>query len=118
SPNSCQGCNQEPYLLPSETPRSRPMIQDGAHGMCRPPTHVKDAIKNRPFSRPVRNLAVTRPKPGTQYDTSATSLRKQTSKLPFKRPTPNAGQRTRMCAAANAPRMALLAGTPSPRAGA
>ena len=36
------------------------------------------------------------PSPRTQCHTSATSLRKQPSKLPFKLPTPNTGQRTGM----------------------
>ena len=88
-------------------------------------------VKNRPRLAPTCMNAKTvhmkctvsptihsRPKPRTQCHTSATSLRKQPSKLPFKRPTPNTGQCTRMCTAANAPRMALLAGTPLPIAGA
>ena len=54
------------------------------------------------------------PKPRTQCHTSATSLRKQISKLRVSDP-PDAGQRTRTCAAAIAPRMALMVGTPLPR---
>ena len=53
--------------------------QDGAHEMCRLP-----------------NLPYSGPQPRTQCHTGATSLRKQPSKLPFKLPTPDTGQRTRM----------------------
>ena len=89
--------------------------------------HMKCAVSLKPSSpnpkypnylqRKTKRLVAPRPKPRTQYDTSATSLRKQNSKLPLKRPTPNTGQCTRMCTAANAPRMALLAGNPFPKAG-
>ena len=62
-------------------------------------------------SQKMFTLHIPRSKPGTQCHTSATSLRKQTSKLPLKLPTPATGQCTR-CTAATAPRTAHLAGTP------
>ncbi|MDO0824465.1 hypothetical protein [Desulfosporosinus nitroreducens] len=65
--------------------------QEGAHEMCLLPSNV-------PLD----------PRPRTQSDTSATSLRKQKSKLPFKRPTPEAGQCTGMYTAASEPETAHL----------
>ena len=57
--------------LPCKRPSPR---QDGAHEMCHLP-NISKAASSVPCS-----------KPGTQCHTSATSLRKQISKLPCKRP--------------------------------
>ncbi len=62
----------------------RPHKQDGAH-LC--------AV----------SLSVLRPQTRTQCHKSATSLRKQPSKLPFKRLTPHTGQCTGMYTAASKP---------------
>ena len=104
--------------------RGRALASDDAHEACRPPQTFPPSLR----------LSVPRPEPGTQCDTSATYLRKQISKLPFKRPTPDTGQCTRSLLAilgyrdtrpslasgcalpATAPRMAHLPGTPHPKA--
>ena len=83
---------------------------------CTQTVHAKCAVHPNGPS-PVLRLSVPRPKLGTQCDTSARYLRKQTSKLPFKRPTPDTGQCTRMCTAGNRTRMSDLPGTPHPIAG-
>ncbi|KJS88579.1 MAG: hypothetical protein JL57_11155 [Desulfosporosinus sp. BICA1-9] len=91
---------------------------DGAHKMCRLPSLSffvpRFLFFVLPFFvLPFLVLPFLDPKPGTQYDTSATSLRKQTSKLPFKRPTPDTGQCTRMCTAANRAKDGEFGGDPA-----
>ncbi|MDR3599976.1 MAG: hypothetical protein P4L49_05755 [Desulfosporosinus sp.] len=49
--------------------------------------------------------------------TRARRLYVSRSKLPFKQPSPDTGQPTKMCAAASEPRMAHWPGTPLPKAG-
>ena len=120
-----------------------PLHADGAHEVCRPPkrsisrhssprpptqdrdarepslrfraqtVHTKCAVHPNDPS-PVIRLPVLRPKTGTQCDTSATYLRKQNSKLPLKRPTPDTGQCTRMCTAGNCAKDGAFAGNPAP----
>ena len=79
-----------------------------------PQLSSRRCTRSVPSSQTVPPFPVLRARPGTQYDTSARYLRKQLSKLPFKRPTPNTGQCTRMCTAANCAKEGAFGGDPAP----
>jgi len=101
--------SQEPSPICTPEPPYTTSI-DGAHARYshQPPVPLSSIVLS--FYRP----SFPRPQPGTQCDTSATSLRKQTSKLPFKRPTLDTGQCTRMCTATNRAKDGEFGGYPAP----
>ena len=97
----------------------RHQTQDGAHEMCRlpkssSPDMTLDYLQSR--TKSFHRSSYPFPSPGR----SVTRARRlYVSRLANSvKATPNAGQCTRMCTAASEPRMAHLAGTPLPRAGA
>ena len=114
---ACRRCTRSvpsSQTVPHSVPRPKPRKQENrpfASTTSKQTVHMKCAVHP---NGPGPVLRPPDPRPGTQCDTSATYLRKQLSKLPFKRPTPDTGQCTRMCTAANCAKDGAFGGNPAP----